>query len=111
VSKSVLYASIAVTGMLLGFLHYKLKPAVNEQDLRDYAQVETTRTEWQGHIAPDFELKTTDGQEFRLSENVGKKIIVLPSCPHGLKGELPRGLIPKKTFRRLRCRAQIRAHA
>ena len=76
-SKSLLFGSIAVTGMLLGFLHYKLKPAVNEQDLRDYAQAETTRTEWQGHIAPDFELKTTDGQEFRLSENVGKKIIVL----------------------------------
>lgn len=72
-----MYASIAVTGMLLGFLHYKLKPTVNEQDLRNYAQAETTRTEWQGHIAPDFELKTTDGQEFRLSENVGKKIIVL----------------------------------
>jgi AhpC/TSA family len=28
-------------------------------------------------IAPDFELKTTRGERFQLSENVGKKIIVL----------------------------------
>jgi thiol-disulfide isomerase/thioredoxin len=77
VSKSLLYASIAVTGTLLGFLHYKLKPAVNEQDLRNYAQAVSTRTEWQGHIAPDFALKTTDGEQFQLSESVGKKIIVL----------------------------------
>jgi peroxiredoxin len=34
-------------------------------------------TEWQGRIAPDFELKTTRGERFQLSENVGKKIIVL----------------------------------
>jgi peroxiredoxin len=34
-------------------------------------------TEWQGRIAPDFELKTTRGEHFQLSENVGKKIIVL----------------------------------
>lgn len=34
-------------------------------------------TEWRGQIAPDFELKTNDGNTFRLSENIGKKIIVL----------------------------------
>jgi peroxiredoxin len=37
----------------------------------------TSRTEWQGRIAPDFELTTTGGERFQLSENVGKKIIVL----------------------------------
>ena len=34
-------------------------------------------TEWQGRIAPDFEVKTTRGERFQLSENIGKKIIVL----------------------------------
>jgi len=33
--------------------------------------------EWRNQIAPDFELKTTSGEDFKLSENVGKKIIVL----------------------------------
>jgi peroxiredoxin len=37
----------------------------------------TSSTEWRGRIAPDFELKTTRGERFQLSENVGKKIIVL----------------------------------
>jgi peroxiredoxin len=34
-------------------------------------------TEWRGHIAPDFDLRTTSGDRFKLSENIGKKIIVL----------------------------------
>jgi thiol-disulfide isomerase/thioredoxin len=33
--------------------------------------------DWKGRIAPDFELKTTRGDRFQLSESVGKKIIVL----------------------------------
>src|SRR5438105_4758344 len=37
----------------------------------------SARVEWQGQIAPDFDLTTTRGGHFRLSENVGHKIIVL----------------------------------
>lgn len=66
-----------LTGILLGVLHYKLKAAPDEQQIQEWAQGMTSRTEWQGRIAPDFELTTTRGERFRLSENVGKKIIVL----------------------------------
>jgi hypothetical protein len=44
---------------------------------QQYAQQMANSTDWQGRIAPDFELKTTRGERFQLSENVGKKIIVL----------------------------------
>jgi thiol-disulfide isomerase/thioredoxin len=66
-----------LTGILLGILHYRLKPAPDEKQIGDYAQRMSNSTEWRGRIAPDFELKTTRGEHFQVSENVGKKIIVL----------------------------------
>lgn len=76
-NKPLLNMSILLTGILLSILHYVLKPVADEKLLREYAQSMTSSTEWQGRIAPDFELKTTRGERFQLSENVGKKIIVL----------------------------------
>jgi len=68
---------IVLTGVLLTVLHYKLKPAPNEKEIQEQAREMRSSTEWQGQIAPDFELDTIAGEHFRLSENVGKKIIVL----------------------------------
>ena len=76
-NKLLLNILIVLTGILLGILHYVFKPAPDEKILQQYAQDMTNSTEWQGRIAPDFELKTTRGERFQLSENVGKKIIVL----------------------------------
>jgi thiol-disulfide isomerase/thioredoxin len=77
VNRPLLNTSIALTGILLSILNFTLKPAPDEKLLQQYAQNMTNSTEWQGRIAPDFELKTSNGESFRLSENVGKKIIVL----------------------------------
>jgi peroxiredoxin len=77
VNKLLLNISIVLTSILLSILHYRLKPGLDEKLVQQYAQTMTNRTEWQGRIAPDFELKTTRGERFQLSENVGKKIIVL----------------------------------
>jgi len=68
---------IVFAGVLLGFLHYKLKPSPTSAEIGDQASTMIGSTEWRGQIAPDFELKTTRGEDFHLSENVGKKIIVL----------------------------------
>jgi len=77
VNKLLLNVSIVLAGILLGILHYELKPRLDEKRIREYAQSMSNSTLWQGQIAPDFELKTTRGDRFQLSENVGKKIIVL----------------------------------
>jgi len=77
VNKSLLNILILLTGILVGILHHVLKPAPDEKLLQQYAQQMANRTEWQGRIAPDFVVKTTRGERFQLSENVGKKIIVL----------------------------------
>jgi thiol-disulfide isomerase/thioredoxin len=77
VNRSFIGLCILVSGVLLGFLHYKLKPGPTNTEVSDQARTMIGFTEWRGQIAPDFELKINDGSTFRLSENVGKKIIVL----------------------------------
>jgi len=77
VSRPILNVLIVVSSILLGVLHYKLKPSPTSTEIRDESRTMIGYTEWRGEIAPDFELKTSDGATFRLSENVGKKIIVL----------------------------------
>jgi len=77
VNKPLLNVSIVLTGILLSVLQYKLKPAPDEKQIGEYAKSMSNSTEWRGRIAPDFELKTTRGDRFQVSDNVGKKIIVL----------------------------------
>jgi len=77
VTRPLLNALIVVSGVVLGVLHYKLKPSPTNTEVRDQARTMIGYTEWRGQIAPNFELKTSDGSTFRLSENVGKKIVVL----------------------------------
>lgn len=77
VNKAPLNVSILLTGVLLSALNYHLKPAPSDREIRNEARGMGTGVEWRGQIAPDFELKTTRGERFQLSENVGKKLIVL----------------------------------
>jgi thiol-disulfide isomerase/thioredoxin len=77
VTKSVLNVAILLTGVLLTSLHYELKPAPTEKEIHDQSSSMSGGVDWRNHTAPDFELTTTRGEHFRLSENVGKKIVVL----------------------------------
>jgi peroxiredoxin len=75
--KASITIAIVLSGTALGAFHYELKPKPSEQDLQNVAQGMSSRIKWRGQIAPDIELKTTRGDTFRLSDNIGKKIIVL----------------------------------
>jgi peroxiredoxin len=77
VKKTSITIAIVLSGAALGSFHYELKPKPSEQDLQNVAQGMSSRIKWRGQIAPDIELKTTRGDTFRLSDNIGKKIIVL----------------------------------
>jgi len=76
-NKPILNISIALTGVLLGVFHYELKPSPSEKEVREQAQGMSWGVDWRDKIAPDFELRTTKGERFRLSDNVGNKVIVL----------------------------------
>ena len=72
-----LITAIVLSGIALGAFHYVLKPKPSERDLQNVAQEMSSRIKWRGQIAPDIDLKTTRGDTFRLSDNIGKKIVVL----------------------------------
>jgi len=77
VSNSALKIAILVTGLLLTVVHYKLKPVPTEKEIRDQSWGMSGGVDWRDHIAPDFGITTTRGEDFRLSDNIGKKVIVL----------------------------------
>lgn len=76
-NKNTLAIAIVLSGIVLGILHYKLKPAVDAKQVQQLAQNFANSAAWRGQIAPDFEIKTTSGENFHLADNVGKKVIVL----------------------------------
>jgi thiol-disulfide isomerase/thioredoxin len=69
--------SILVMAGVVGVIQWKVKPEPTEKEFREYGWDMGSRAAWQGRYAPDFELKTSQGDTFRLSELVGKKIIVI----------------------------------
>jgi len=77
VKKPVLKVAILLTGILLTALNYKLKPAPTEKEIREESWGMSGGVDWRDHTAPDFEITTTRGEHFRLSDNVGKKVVVL----------------------------------
>jgi len=77
VNRAVLNAAILLTGVLLTVLHYELKPAPTDKEIREQSWGMSGGVDWRNRIAPDFEITTTRGERFRLSDSVGKKIIVL----------------------------------
>ena len=62
---------------IVGIIHWKVKPQPTEKEYQDAGLGMSSRAAWQGKYAPDFELKTTQGGTFKLSENIGKKVIVI----------------------------------
>lgn len=76
-SKVGLKVAIVLTGALLTTVHYKLKPSPSDKEIRRQSLGMSGGVDWRNHTAPDFEITTTHGERFRLSENIGKKVIVL----------------------------------
>ena len=72
-NNSVLKVAILVTGILLTAVHYKLKPVPTEKEIRDQSWGMSGGVDWRNHTAPDFEITTTHGERFRLSENVVRR--------------------------------------
>ena len=71
---------LVVSGLLMvlvGELHVLIKPHPSEREVREISKAYSSRIQWAGRFAPDFDLETATGARFRLSENVGKKLIVL----------------------------------
>lgn len=68
---------IVLTLTALCLIHIGIKPEPSEREIGEAVKGMVNSTEWKGQFAPDFNLKTTNGEQFRLSDGIGKKVIVL----------------------------------
>jgi len=68
---------IVVMATTVGVIHWKVKPEPTDKEYREADWGMSNRANWQGKYAPDFELKTSPGETFKLSESIGKKVIVI----------------------------------
>lgn len=66
-----LFATLVVS-FHLGF---KKQPDIKQWE--NILSSQRTSLQWKNKFAPDFEMKLLDGSVFKMSENVGKKVIVL----------------------------------
>ncbi|MGC2424646.1 MAG: redoxin domain-containing protein [Nitrospirota bacterium] len=71
--------SLLIVGfaVLVGSLNLGLKKQPDNEYLNQMAGMMKAPVNWQGKFAPDFEIDTIDGKKFKLSDHIGKEIIVL----------------------------------
>jgi len=68
-----------LTGLVLaiGIFHVKIKEIPEEEDIHRISHYIWNQENWEGKVAPDFDLTLLDGKIFKLSDEVGKKVVVL----------------------------------
>jgi peroxiredoxin len=77
VSDGLTQALLGVSIVLLLAVQILVKPGFDPAAIRAVAESLGGPSEWDGRIAPDFDLPLRDGSIFRLSEHVGREVVVL----------------------------------
>jgi peroxiredoxin len=58
-------------------MHVALKRQLKPEELAQMASMAMAPGQWQGRVAPDFELPQLDGGTFQLADHVGQEVVVL----------------------------------
>lgn len=61
----------------LGIFHYAMKEKPTGKELKRMQESYAKSIKWIGKFPPDFEIDFLNGETFILSENIGKRIIIL----------------------------------
>jgi peroxiredoxin len=72
-----LAALVAALGATLVALHVAIKPGFDQQEVNQVAVQIAGPSDWRGRTADDFELPLREGSTFKLSDHVGREVIVL----------------------------------
>lgn len=75
--QSVLTLLALTLGIVVVMSHAFLKPAPESRDVQNLMSYRHESTRWQGKYPPDFSLRLRNGEEFRLSDQIGRKVIIL----------------------------------
>lgn len=68
---------IALLSLPLLGVHAVGKRQPDPQEVAQFSGGFTRPGEWRGKVAPDFELALLDGSHFKLSDHVGKEVVIL----------------------------------
>lgn len=69
--------AIALLALPLVGLHVVLKQQPEAREVDQLRSAVSRPGEWQGKLAPDFELSLLDGSRFHLADHVGREVVVL----------------------------------
>jgi peroxiredoxin len=71
--------------------HVAIKPGPDLRETRRYRESSARERDWLSRVAPPFEASLRDGSRFRLTESIGRSVVVLiffttwcASCPGDL---------------------------
>jgi thiol-disulfide isomerase/thioredoxin len=76
-NKNTLLLLILIFAVIVGAIHIAEKERPDAKKIADEAQRAKAPATWLGRTPPDFELVTLDGQVFKLSEHIGKEIVII----------------------------------
>lgn len=76
-SHRLLLVLLLLVAAPLGGFHAILKQQPSREEVRAIAEVAHKPAQWRGLVAPDFEVPTLEGERFRLSEHVGREVLIL----------------------------------
>jgi len=62
---------------MLALVHFKIKKKPDPEEVANYSKMIKKPGKWLRKYAPDFEIVLLNGEKFILSENIGKKVVVL----------------------------------
>jgi thiol-disulfide isomerase/thioredoxin len=70
-------ALTTILGMAMLAVHIVAKRQPDPKEVEQYSQHFKTNERWQGRVAADFEIKTLDGETFKLADHVGREVVIL----------------------------------
>lgn len=68
---------IAILSLLVLAFHSTVKKRPGAKEVDEMADFMKRPGKWQGKYAPDFEAEQLDGRKFRLSDHIGKEVVIL----------------------------------
>jgi thiol-disulfide isomerase/thioredoxin len=68
---------LLLAAVVIFSFHVKLKKAADPDQIRKISDEMQRSVEWQGKIAPDFQLPLRDGKTFVLADHIGKEVVIL----------------------------------
>jgi thiol-disulfide isomerase/thioredoxin len=90
--QNVLALTVTLVGLPLVGLHVAYKQQPTATEIARLSEHFKTRLDWVGKVAPDFELELLSGEKFKLSDHVGKDLIVVnffATWCEPCRGEMP----------------------